>query len=201
MQIQTHDNKNALQVNESVFGVQYNESLIHQAVTTFMNNARSGNSAQKTRSEVRGGGRKPWKQKGTGRARAGTIRSPLWRGGGIVFAAKKRSYTQKINKKMYAGALRSILSELNRSGRLLIVNNFLCDTHKTQDFLAKMAQLSLKNALLVLENITENEYLATRNLATFEVTDVIALDPVILLKYETVLMTEGVIRQLEESLQ
>jgi large subunit ribosomal protein L4 len=201
MQLQTHDNKNALQVNESVFGVQYNESLIHQAVTTFMNNARSGNSAQKTRSEVRGGGRKPWKQKGTGRARAGTIRSPLWRGGGIVFAAKKRSYTQKINKKMYAGALRSILSELNRSGRLLIVNNFLCDTHKTQDFLAKMAQLGLKNALLVLENITENEYLATRNLATFEVTDVIALDPVILLKYETVLMTEGVIRQLEESLQ
>jgi len=201
MQLQTHDNKNALQVNESVFGVQYNESLIHQAVTTFMNNARSGNSAQKTRSEVRGGGRKPWKQKGTGRARAGTIRSPLWRGGGIVFAAKKRSYTQKINKKMYAGALRSILSELNRSGRLLIVNSFLCDTHKTQDFLAKMSQLSLKNALLVLENITENEYLATRNLATFEVTDVIALDPVILLKYETVLMTEGVIRQLEESLQ
>lgn len=201
MELHTLDKKSTVTVCESVFDQPYNESLVHQAVTTFLNNARTGNSAQKTRAEVRGGGRKPWKQKGTGRARAGTIRSPLWRGGGIVFAAKRRSYVQKINKKMYAGAIKSILSELNRLGRLSIISDFKCDTHKTKDFLNKMNQMNITSALLVLDDLSENEYFATRNLATFEVTDVMALDPVILLKYENVLMTEGVIKRLEESLQ
>ena len=125
MEITTIDKKSKLTLNPEVFGYAYNEGLIHQAVVTFMNNARSGNSAQKTRSEVRGGGKKPWNQKGTGRARAGTIRSPLWRSGGVTFASKKRDYSQKINKKMYKRALRSIISELCRTGNLIVVNDFL----------------------------------------------------------------------------
>ncbi|KTD75443.1 50S ribosomal protein L4 [Legionella waltersii] len=195
------DKKSKLQLSDEVFGYTYNEGLIHQAVVTFMNNARSGNSAQKTRAEVRGGGKKPWNQKGTGRARAGTIRSPIWRTGGVTFASKKRDYSQKINKKMYKRALRSIISELLRSGNLLIVSKFQCDTHKTKDFISKMNQLEIKNALIIMSEVGENEYLSSRNLIDFDICDVTTIDPVTLLRFEKVVVTEEAIKKIEEQLQ
>lgn len=201
MQLMTKDTKTEIVISEHVFGCEYNEGLVHQAVVTYMNNARSGNSAQKTRAEVRGGGRKPWNQKGTGRARAGTIRSPIWRSGGVTFASKKRDYSQKINKKMYKRALRSIISELHRTDNLLVVSDFQCSSMKTRDFTAKMNELELKNALIVMHEVGESEYLASRNLIEFDVTDVSALDPVSLLRYEQVLMTEEAVKALEELLQ
>lgn len=201
MEFNTLDTKAQLKVDQEVFGYVYNEGLIHQAVVTFMNNARSGNSAQKTRSEVRGGGKKPWGQKGTGRARAGTIRSPLWRSGGVTFASKKRDYSQKINKKMYKRAMRSIISELHRQGNLVIVSDFQCPTRKTKDFIAKMNELSLTNALIVMNEVGEHEYFASRNLYDFDICDVASLDPVSLLRFEKVLMTEEAVKNLEEQLQ
>ncbi|MDP3705407.1 MAG: 50S ribosomal protein L4 [Legionellaceae bacterium] len=201
MQITTKDTNSTIELNDDVFGCEFNEGLVHQAVVTFMNNARSGNSAQKTRAEVRGGGRKPWNQKGTGRARAGTIRSPLWRSGGVTFASKKRDYSQKINKKMYKRALRSIISELHRSENLIVVSDFQCESLKTKDFIKKMNDLNLSNALIVTNEIGEFEYLASRNLFQYDICDVEGLDPVSLLRYERVLMTEDAIKKLEEQLQ
>lgn len=201
MQLTTKDTQSQIDVNASVFDCEFNEGLVHQAVVTFMNNARSGNSAQKTRAEVRGGGKKPWNQKGTGRARAGTIRSPLWRSGGVVFAAKKRDYSQKLNKKMYKAALRCIISELYRSGNLIVVSDFQCSSVKTKDFLKTMSDFELSNALIVMGEIGEQEYLAARNLIEFDVCDFESINPVSLLSYEKVLMTEDVIRKIEEQLQ
>ena len=201
MEVITRDTNANITLNPDVFGCDFNEGLVHQAVVTFMNNARSGNSAQKTRSEVRGGGRKPWNQKGTGRARAGTIRSPLWRSGGVTFASKKRDYSQKLNKKMYKRALRSIISELHRSENLVVVSDFQCTSLKTKEFIKKMNDLNLQNALIVMSEIGESEYLASRNLIQYDVCDVEALDPVTLLRYEKVLMTEAAIRKIEEQLQ
>ncbi|WP_028388508.1 50S ribosomal protein L4 [Legionella fairfieldensis] len=201
MELVIKDTEAQLKVNQNVFGYEYNEGLIHQAIVTFMNNARSGNSAQKTRAEVRGGGKKPWRQKGTGRARAGTIRSPIWRSGGVTFASKKRDYSQKINKKMYKRALRSIISELYRTGNLVIISNFECQSHKTKDFLAKMHEFELQNALIVMNEVGENEYLASRNLHQYDLCDVTCLDPVSLLRFEKVLMTEDAVKNLEEQLQ
>lgn len=201
MELMTNDTKTAIAVSESVFGCDYNEGLVHQTIVTYMNNARSGNSAQKTRSEVRGGGKKPWNQKGSGRARAGTIRSPLWRSGGVTFASKKRDYTQKLNKKMYKKAMCSIIAELYRTGHLTVVSDFQCPTVKTKDFLAKMKALNLNNALLVMQEVNEFDYLASRNLIDFAVCDVASLDPVSLLKFEHVLMTADAIKTLEEQLQ
>jgi large subunit ribosomal protein L4 len=197
----TKDTNTSVSVNEDVFAYLYNEGLVHQAVVTFMNNARSGNSAQKTRAEVRGGGKKPWNQKGTGRARAGTIRSPIWRSGGVTFASKKRDYTQKLNKKMYKRAMRSIISELHRVGNLIVVSDFQCPTIKTKDFILKMNELELNNALIVMTEVGEFEYLASRNLIDYDVCDVNSLDPVSLLRYKQVLITEDAIRKLEEQLQ
>ena len=190
-----------LTLNPEIFDCNFNESLVHQAVVTTLNNLRSGNSAQKTRAEVRGGGRKPWNQKGTGRARAGTIRSPLWRSGGVIFAAKKRDYSQKLNKKMYKGAIRSILSELNRSGRLIVTPEFSCAEPKTKLFLAKMQELNLTNALIVMHELGENEYLAARNLPNYLVCEADEIDPAILLKFEAVLITAEAVKMLEERLQ
>ncbi len=201
MEFTAKDTNQQINVNPIVFGYKYNEGLVHQAVVTFMNNARSGNSAQKTRSEVRGGGRKPWNQKGTGRARAGTIRSPLWRSGGVTFASKKRDYSQKINKKMYKRAMRSIISELYRTGNLVVVSDFQCETNKTKLFINKMNELGLKNALIVMSEVGEFEYLASRNLFQYDICDVNALDPVSLLKFEQVVITEDAVRKLEEQLQ
>lgn len=188
-------------LNPAIFDCNYNESLVHQAVVTTLNNLRSGNSAQKTRAEVRGGGRKPWNQKGTGRARAGTIRSPLWRSGGVIFASKKRDYSQKLNKKMYKGAIRSILSELNRTGRLVITSEFQCSEPKTKFFLTKMQELNLSNALIVMHELGENEYLSARNLPNYLVCEVDEIDPAILLKFENVLMTAEAVKMIEERLQ
>lgn len=201
MKLTTKDTNAELKVNKDIFDYDYNEGLVHQAVVTFLNNARSGNSAQKSRSEVSGGGRKPWNQKGTGQARAGTIRSPLWRTGGVTFASKKRDYTQKINKKMYKRALRSIISELNRTGNLIVLSDFQCPTNKTKDFIRKMSELEVDSALIVMNEVGESEYLASRNLYDFDVCDVTSLDPVSLLRYKQVLITEDAIKKLEEQLQ
>ena len=175
--------------------------MVHQVIVSCLNNLRSGNSAQKTRAEVRGGGKKPWKQKGTGRARAGSIRSPLWRSGGVVFAAKKRDYSQKVNKKMYKRALRSIISELHRAGNLIVVEDFRTPTHKTKDFLAQMKEYKLTNALIIVHEMAENDYLASRNLIDFEVCDVVSMNPLSLLRFEKVLVTEAAINDLVGVLQ
>lgn len=201
MELVTRDTNASLSVSDQVFAYDYNEGLIHQVIVTFMNNARSGNSAQKTRAEVRGGGKKPWNQKGTGRARAGTIRSPIWRSGGVTFASKKRDYSQKINKKMYKRALRSIISELYRKESLIIVDDFQCKSHKTKDFIARMAELNLANALIIVNEIGEQEYFGSRNLINFDICDVTSLDPVSLLRFEKVLITSEAIKRLEELLQ
>jgi large subunit ribosomal protein L4 len=200
MELITKDTNAQVEVNDAIFGYDYNEGLIHQAVVAYMNKARSGNSAQKTRSEVRGGGRKPWAQKGTGRARAGTIRSPLWRSGGVTFASKKRDYSQKLNKKMYKRAIRSIISELNRNGALVIVSDFQCETHKTKDFIKKMDSLAIKNALIIMHDVGESEYLGSRNLIDFDICDVTSIDPVSLLRYDNVIVTVEAIKKIEEQL-
>ncbi len=201
MEIVTIDTKEKFSVSPDIFNYPYNEGLVHQAVVAFLNNARTGNSAQKTRSEVRGGGRKPWKQKGTGRARAGTIRSPIWRGGGVTFASKKRDYSQKLNKKMYKRAIRSILSELYRRGDLLIVENFQTESHKTKSFLSKMKTLDIPDALIVMSDVTEEIYLSSRNLYEYGIADTHTVDPVVLLTYKQVIMTRDALQHLEEHLQ
>lgn len=200
METKTIDTNNQVALSEHVFGHEYNPSIVHQAVVTYMNNARSGNSAQKTRSEVRGGGKKPWGQKGTGRARAGTIRSPLWRSGGVTFASKKRDYSQKLNKKMYRKALMVILSELLRNNALSVVESFECPTPKTKDFLNKMKELNLNNALIILDEINENEYLASRNVPDFNICDAFALDPYTLLYHTHVVVTRSAMQRIEEYL-
>ena len=201
MELITRDTSSQINVSKDIFDYGYNEGLVHQAIVTYMNNARSGNSAQKTRAEVRGGGRKPWNQKGTGRARAGTIRSPLWRSGGVAFASKKRDYSQKLNKKMYKRAMRSIISELLRTDKLIVVSDFQCASLKTKDFIHKMNEMAIQNALIIMNEVGEFEYLASRNLIDYDVCDVSAIDPVSLLRYEQVLITEEAIKKLEEQLQ
>lgn len=201
MKMVAQDTQTDITVSPEIFDYEYHEGLIHQAVVAYLNGARSGNSAQKTRAEVRGGGRKPWKQKGTGRARAGTIRSPLWRSGGVTFASKKRDYTQKINKKMYRRAMRSILSELYRRGDLVVVSQLELDSHRTKDFLGTMQKLSLDNALLVMTDVSEEIYLGSRNLGDFAVLDTYSVDPVALLSYKKVLFTQDALKTIEEQLQ
>lgn len=185
-------------VSDEVFGVDFNESLVHQVVVAYMAGARSGTKKQKTRSEVRGGGIKPWRQNGTGRARAGTIRSPLWVGGGRAFPGHNRDFSQKVNKKMYSGAMRSILSELNRSNRLIVVDDFKVDAPKTRDLKSKLLALGLTDALIVTEAFDEYLYLSSRNIYKVDVSDVTSIDPLSLVGFEKVVMTQGAIKQLEE---
>jgi large subunit ribosomal protein L4 len=192
--------KNGIEVSDAVFARDFNEDLIHQVVTSYMAAARSGSKAQKTRSEVRGGGAKPWRQKGTGRARAGTIRSPIWVGGGRAFAAKPRDYSKKVNRKMYRGAMSSILSELVRQERLMVVDSLAVDAPKTKDLVEKLGKLGVEDVLIVTGSVDENLYLASRNLYKVGVCDVAAVDPVSLIGYEKVLMTEDAVKALEESL-
>ena len=187
----------ALEVADQVFGADYNQPLIHQVVTAYLAAARAGTKATKNRSAVRGGGAKPWRQKGTGRARSGTIRSPIWRSGGVTFAASPRDYGQKVNRKMYRGALRSILSELVRQERLVAIDEFSVATPRTKDLVAKLSELALDNVLLVTENPDENLYLAARNLHRVEVCPADQLDPVSLVGFDKVLMTTGAIKSLE----
>ncbi|WP_395947233.1 50S ribosomal protein L4 [Caedibacter taeniospiralis] len=202
MKTLTGENHSVLHVADSVFSKDYNEALVHQVVVAYMAGARQGTKAQKTRSEVSGGGVKPWKQKGTGRARAGTIRSPLWRKGGVTFAAKPRNYEQKVNRKMYRAAIRSILSELLRAERLLAVEGFKLETPKTKEFVQLLKQLDVKEALIVVspEEFTEELYLASRNIKNVAVVDSIEINPVALMCFDKVIMTQEAVKQVEERL-
>ncbi len=200
MELTLKDANSVLEVSDATFGLEFNEALVHQVVVAFGAGARQGTKAQKTRAEVRGGGKKPWNQKGTGRARAGTIRSPIWVGGGRAFAAKPRSFEQKVNKKMYRGAIRSILSELVRQERLIVVENFGVDAPKTKALLAQLSTYNLTDVLIVTPEVDENLFLASRNLYKVDVRDVQGIDPVSLIAFDKVLMTADAVKQLEEAL-
>ena len=187
-------------VSEVAFGKDFNEPLVHQVVTAFLAGARQGTKAQKNRSDVSGGGRKPWRQKGTGRARAGTIRSPIWRGGGKTFAAVNRDHSQKVNRKMYRGALQCIMSELVRQDRLVVVDEFTVGEPKTKAVAAKLKELDLDNVLIVTDSVDENLYLGSRNLPKVDVRDADGVDPVSLIAFEKVLVTVPALKKLEEAL-
>ena len=193
-------NADPMTVSDTTFGREFNESLVHQVVVSYLAGARAGTRAQKSRSEVRGGGRKPWKQKGTGRARSGTINSPIWRSGGVTFAAKPQDHSQKVKQKMYRGAIRSILSELVRQERLIVVESFAIEAPKTRELLGKLKELDLTEVLIVTTSVEENLYLAARNLHKVDVRDVAAVDPVSLIGFDKVLMTVDAVKQLEEML-
>jgi large subunit ribosomal protein L4 len=192
--------KGAVEVSEATFGREFNEALVHQVVTAYAAGARQGSKAQKTRSEVSGGGIKPWRQKGTGRARAGTIRSPIWRSGGVTFAAKPQDHSQKVNKKMYRGAIQSILSELVRQERFVVVESFELETPKTKALAAKLNEMSLKDVLIITEEVSENLFLSARNLYKVDVRDVTTIDPVSLIAFDKVVVTAGAVKQIEEML-
>ena len=191
---------NTVEVSEVAFGREFNESLVHQVVVAYQSAKRAGTSAQKNRSEVRGGGRKPWRQKGTGRARAGTIRSPIWRGGGRTFPAKPQDYTQKVNRKMYRGAMRCIFSELIRQDRLVAVEEFSIDSPKTKNLLGKLAELSLDDVLIISSDVDDNLRLASRNLKSISVRHVSNIDPLSLISHEKVLVTLAALKECEEVL-
>ncbi|WPP44830.1 50S ribosomal protein L4 [Pseudomonas sp. AN-1] len=190
----------AIEVSERTFGGEFNETLVHQAVVAYMAGGRQGSRAQKTRAEVRGGGKKPWRQKGSGRARAGSSRSPIWRAGGVTFAAKPQDHAQKLNKKMYRAALRSILSELVRQERLVVVEDFAVDAPKTKALVSKLGTLGLSDVLIVTDAVDENLYLAARNLPHVDVRDVQGSDPVSLIAYDKVLVTVSAVKKFEELL-
>jgi large subunit ribosomal protein L4 len=195
-----NDTSGTLSVSDAAFAREYNEALVHQVVTAYLAGARQGTRAQKTRSEVSGGGKKPWRQKGTGRARAGTIRSPIWRSGGVTFAAKPQDHSQKVNRKMYRAAVRSILSELARQERLVVVESFDVEVPKTKLLVKQLGDFGLDNVLIVSTEVGENLYLASRNLHGVDVRDVESVDPVSLIAYEKVVVTVDAIKKLEEML-
>ncbi|MEE8320911.1 MAG: 50S ribosomal protein L4 [Gammaproteobacteria bacterium] len=186
-----------VKVSDAVFAADFNEPLIHQVLAAFMAGARSGTKAQKSRAEVRGGGRKPWRQKGLGRARAGTIRSPIWRGGGVTFAAKSRDHTMKVNKKMYRGAIRAILSELVRQERLVCIDEFNVEEAKTRAVLNKLDDLGLNKVLIISDDVSEYLYLGVRNIPCVEVIDTAEIEPYTLIGFEKVLMTKGALEKVE----
>lgn len=189
-----------VEVADATFSKEFNESLVHQVVTAYLAGGRQGTRAQKNRSDVRGGGKKPWRQKGTGRARAGTIRSPIWRSGGVTFAASPQDHSHKVNRKMYRAAMRSILSELVRQERLVAIDAFTVETPKTKQVAAKLKALGLEKTLIVTEEVDENLYLAARNLPHVDVVDVAAADPVSLIAFDKVLVTVSALRKFEEKL-
>lgn len=189
---------NQIQVSEATFGRDFSEALVHQVVTAYMAGARAGTKAQKNRAAVSGGGKKPWKQKGTGRARAGTIRSPIWRGGGKTFAAVPRDHSQKVNRKMYRAGIQAILSELVRQDRLLVVESFDLSGPKTKELIEKLGGLQFETGLIVTNEISENVFLASRNLPGVYVLDVEGLDPVSLVGSEKVIMTVDAVKQVQE---
>ncbi len=189
---------NEIKVSEATFGRDFSEALVHQVVTAYMAGARAGTKAQKTRSQVSGGGKKPWKQKGTGRARAGTIRSPIWRGGGVTFAAVPRDHSQKVNRKMYRAAIQAILSELVRQDRLLVVDSFELAEPRTKDLIEKLGGLEFSTGLIVTNEINENVFLASRNIPGVYVLDVEGLDPVSLVGSEKVIMTVEAVEKVQE---
>jgi large subunit ribosomal protein L4 len=190
-----------LAVSEATFGQEYNETLVHQVVVAYRNAGRAGTKRQKSRAEVRGGGKKPHAQKGTGQARAGSSRSPIWRGGGVTFAARPRDFAQKVNRKMYRGAMRSMLSELVRQDRLVVTDEIALEAPKTQLLASKLSTWSLSNVLIVVEALDEKLLLAARNLKHVELIEVAQINPLSLLEHERVLMTVGAVKLLEERFQ
>jgi len=200
MELVLKDAQSALEVSDATFGREFNEALVHQVVVAYAAGARQGTRAQKNRSDVRGGGKKPWRQKGTGRARAGTIRSPIWVGGGVTFAARPQDHSQKVNRKMYRGAVKSILSELVRQDRLIVVENFSVSTPKTKELKAKLKEMELKDVLIITEELDENLFLAARNLYKVDVRDVQGIDPVSLIAFDKVVVTASAVKKIEENL-
>jgi large subunit ribosomal protein L4 len=202
MQVQVLSKKDSkqIEVKDSIFGIEFNNDLVHQVLTAYMAGSRAGTKAQKSRSDVSGGGAKPWRQKGTGRARAGTIRSPIWRSGGVTFAARPRNYSQKVNKKVYRKAISCILSQLLREEHLKVVDNFELTSNKTRDFVVFLKENNLpeKDLLIVTNTITENIDLASRNIPTVEVINTREINPYTLLKYSNVVILEDAIKDLEE---
>jgi large subunit ribosomal protein L4 len=190
-----------LQVSEAAFGHEFNEALVHQVITAYRATGRAGTKAQKSRAEVSGGGKKPWSQKGTGQARAGSNRSPIWVGGGKTFAAKPRSFEQKVNRKMYRGALRAMLSELARTGRLVVTESLPLEAPKTKLLAGQLKAWSLESVLIVVEASDQKLFLAARNLPRVEVIEVSTLNPLSLARHAKVLMTVGAVKMLEERLQ
>lgn len=190
----------AVELSEVAFGKEFNEALVHQVVVAYMAGARQGTKAQKSRAEVSGGGKKPFKQKGSGRARAGSIRSPIWRGGGKSFAARPQDWDQKVNRKMYRGAMQCILAELVRQDRLVLVDDFTVSAPKTKELMAKLQSLSLTNVLIITDAVDENLYLAARNIPHIDVIDTTAVDPVSLIGFEKVLMSVPAAKKLEVEL-
>jgi len=190
----------SVDVLDATFGVEFNEALIHQVVTAYLAGSRAGTKGQKNRSSARGGGAKPWAQKGTGRARAGTIRSPIWVGGGRTFAAKPRNFDQKVNKKMYRAAMRSVFSELVRQDRLVVVESLELEAPKTKMLATRLKELDLNNVLVLNEAFDEKVFLAARNLPNVGICDVASVDPVVLIRFEKVLITLPALKLIEERL-
>ena len=201
MELQLHDSTAKLNVSDAIFGAAYNEPLIHQVVTAYMNGARAGTKAQKSKAMVSGGGKKPWKQKGTGRARAGSIRSPLWRGGGKTFAAVPRDFSQKVNRKMYRGAIRSIVAELTRQGHLIVAETFTVDAARTKGLVERLKSMAASDILIVTGELDKNLFLSARNIPHVAVCDVEAINPLTLLSHQKVLMTADAVKKLEAWLQ
>ena len=191
----------AIKVSDATFGRDFSEALVHQVVTAYLAGARTGTKAQKNRSDVRGGGRKPWRQKGTGRARAGTIRSPIWRGGGRTFAARPQDHSQKVNRKMYRGALQAIFSELVRQDRLIVLDSFELSAPKTSELMKKLTEHSFTEGLIVTSEVDGNLFLATRNVPNVYALDVASLDPVSLVAADKVIMTVDAVKKIEEWLE
>jgi len=194
------DSSGKFEVNEAIFGQPFNETLVHQLVTRYLAGARAGTKAQKTRSDVSGGGSKPWRQKGTGRARSGTTRSPIWRTGGVAFAARPRSYDQKLNKKMFRVGIRSILSELLRQDRLVVSNDIIPTTAKTKDLNVFIKNIDAKRILIVVDVVDANLALASRNIPYVEIVEAVNLNPVLLVSADKVIATPAALKQLEERL-
>ncbi|WOJ96727.1 50S ribosomal protein L4 [Congregibacter brevis] len=195
-----NESAGTLSVSDANFAREYNEDLVHQVVTSFLAGARQGTRAQKTRSDVSGGGKKPWRQKGTGRARAGTIRSPIWRSGGVTFAARPQDHSVKVNRKMYRAALKTIMSELARQDRLVVVETLDLDAPKTKLLVSQLDGYGVNSALLIADQVNENLYLASRNLQKVDVRDVQAIDPVSLLTHDKVMVTVDAVKKIEEML-
>lgn len=200
MDISVHNSKDKVSVSDAAFSADFNETLVHQLVVSYMSAARSGTKAQKTRSDVSGGGAKPFRQKGTGRARAGTIRSPLWRSGGVTFAASPRDYSKKLNKKMYKAGMRSIVSELVRQERLVVVADFKVSEPKTKLVAEMLKGLEVSNGLILTDGLDSNLYLAARNIPNLMVMDVAVADPLSLVRYEKVVVDQAALKKLEERL-
>ncbi|OCG16504.1 50S ribosomal protein L4 [Gilliamella sp. Fer1-1] len=190
----------ALSVSETTFGREFNEALVHQVVVAYASAARQGSRAQKTRAEIAGSGKKPWRQKGTGRARSGSIKSPIWRSGGVTFAAKPQDHSQKVNRKMYRGALKSIFSELVRQERLVVVETFTVEAPKTKLLTQKLNDMNLNDVLIIASEVDENLFLAARNLHKVDVRDVAGIDPVSLIAFDKVVITVDAVKQVEEML-